>query len=46
MQIIGVERHDLELIGALAHAIEHDQVMYERVLAPAVEAQRAAVTRF
>jgi hypothetical protein len=46
VQVVGVKVQDVELIGTAPHAIEHDQMMDERVLAVAVEPQRAAVTRF
>jgi hypothetical protein len=46
MKVICVKVQDIEFIGATPHAIEHDQMMDERVVALAVEPQGAAAARF
>jgi len=46
MQVVGVEMEDIELVRAAPQAIEHDQMIDQRILATAVEPQRDLAARF
>jgi hypothetical protein len=41
MQIVGVEVQNVELVGALAHLVEHDHLVGNRIADVGIEAQGA-----
>jgi hypothetical protein len=42
VQIVGVEMQDVELVGALAHLVEHDHLVRNRIAHIRIEPQGAS----